>query len=60
LGQRDLKFLERMYAVYFVVVPYLILRVKAAAKAGADVGLVPCGTSFWLPLFRIGGVPLPG
>jgi Na+-driven multidrug efflux pump len=39
LGQRDLKFLERMYAVYFVVVPCLMLQVKKAAKTGADVGL---------------------
>jgi Na+-driven multidrug efflux pump len=39
LGQRDLKFLERMYAAYFVVVPYFMLQVKKAAKTGADVGL---------------------
>jgi Na+-driven multidrug efflux pump len=54
LGQRDLKFLERMYAVYFVVVPYLILRVKEAAKTGADVGLSSVWNIFLgYQLFRI-------
>eukprot|EP00553_Chaetoceros_curvisetus_P013457 CAMPEP_0204642336 /NCGR_PEP_ID=MMETSP0717-20131115/51633_1 /ASSEMBLY_ACC=CAM_ASM_000666 /TAXON_ID=230516 /ORGANISM="Chaetoceros curvisetus" /LENGTH=527 /DNA_ID=CAMNT_0051663099 /DNA_START=173 /DNA_END=1756 /DNA_ORIENTATION=- len=39
LGLRDLKFLGRIYAVFFSVVPILILRVKYAARAGAKVGL---------------------
>ncbi len=39
LGLRDLKFLGRIYAVFFSVVPLLILRVKYAARAGANVGL---------------------
>jgi hypothetical protein len=39
LGQRDLKFLERMYAVYFIAVPYRMLQVKKADRTGFDVGL---------------------
>jgi Na+-driven multidrug efflux pump len=35
LGQRDLKFLGRMYAVYFCVVPYLMLRIKSVAQRSA-------------------------
>jgi Na+-driven multidrug efflux pump len=54
LGQRDLKFLERMYAAYFVVVPYLMLQVKKAAKTGADVGLSSVWNIFLgYQLFRI-------
>lgn len=34
LGQKDLTFLGRMYAVYFAIVPWLMLRVKGAAQAG--------------------------
>lgn len=34
LGQKDLTFLGRMYAVWFAVVPALLLRVKAAALRG--------------------------
>ena len=40
LGLRDLKFLGRIYALFFSVVPFLILRLKYAARAGADVRLV--------------------
>ena len=43
LGQKDLSFLGKMYAGYFVVVPYFMLRVKSAALSGARVGL----TSVW-------------
>jgi Na+-driven multidrug efflux pump len=39
LAQKDLTFLGRMYAVYFVVVPYLMLRVKKAAMLGKAVQL---------------------
>ena len=54
LGQRDLKFLERMYAAYFIVVPYLMLQVKKAAKTGADVGLSSVWNIFLgYQLFRI-------
>eukprot|EP00980_Cylindrotheca_fusiformis_P023431 scaffold10476_cov142-Cylindrotheca_fusiformis.AAC.6 len=35
LGQKDLSFLGKMYAGYFFVVPYLMLRVKKAALAGS-------------------------
>jgi len=40
LGFRDLKFLGRIYAMIFVVVPMLMLRVKYAARAGASVSLL--------------------
>jgi Na+-driven multidrug efflux pump len=64
LGQRDLTFLGRMYAVYFCVVPYLMLRIKAAAQRSASLatagGLHPPPTlrSVWTlflayQLFRI-------
>lgn len=43
LGQKDLGFLGKAYAGYFVAVPYLMLRVKKAALSGANVGL----TSVW-------------
>lgn len=39
LGRKDLTFVGRMYAVWFVVVPYFMLRVKKAALAGRSVGL---------------------
>lgn len=35
LGQKDLNFLGRMYAVWFAVVPALLLRVKSAALRGS-------------------------
>lgn len=35
LGQKDLGFLGKMYAGFFVVVPYLMLRVKKAALTGS-------------------------
>jgi Na+-driven multidrug efflux pump len=35
LGQKDLGFLGKMYAGYFVAVPYLMLRVKKAALTGS-------------------------
>jgi Na+-driven multidrug efflux pump len=54
LGQRDLKFLGRMYAAYFVVVPYLMLQVKKAASTGAAVGLHSVWNIFLgYQLFRI-------
>jgi len=34
LGQRDLRFLGRMYGAYFVVVPWLMLRIKTAKNSG--------------------------
>lgn len=34
LGQKDLGFLGKMYALYFAVVPMIMLRVKRAALAG--------------------------
>lgn len=39
LGFRDLKFLGNIYAAFFIVVPALMLRLKYAARAGANVGL---------------------
>lgn len=40
LGQKDLGFLGKSYAVYFFAVPYFMLRVKKAALSGvADIGL---------------------
>jgi Na+-driven multidrug efflux pump len=44
LGQKDLGFLGKMYAIFFGAVPFLMLRVKRAALAGSkNVGL----TSVW-------------
>lgn len=39
LALRDLKFLGRIYALFFSVVPFLILRLKYIARNGAQVGL---------------------
>ncbi len=39
LGFKDLKFLGNMYAVFFVTVPALMLRLKYVAKAGSQVSL---------------------
>lgn len=39
LAQKDLTFLGRMYGAYFIVVPYLMMRVKWAALAGKKVQL---------------------
>jgi len=39
LGFRDLKFLGNIYAVFFVTVPMLMLRLKYAAKGGSKVNL---------------------
>lgn len=39
LAQKDLTFLGRMYAAYFVVVPYFMLRVKKAHMLGKPVQL---------------------
>jgi len=40
LGQKDLGFLGKAYALYFFVVPYFMLRVKKAALSGAaNIGL---------------------
>eukprot|EP00978_Attheya_sp_CCMP212_P020054 scaffold57009_cov50-Attheya_sp.AAC.3 len=55
LGQKDLTFLGRMYALYFAVVPWIMLQVKYAALSGSKrVDL----TSVWkiflgYQLFRI-------
>jgi len=47
LGQKDLGFLGKMYASYFFVVPYFMLRVKKAALSGAtNVGLSSVWTVF--------------
>jgi hypothetical protein len=35
LGQKDLSFLGKMYAAFFFVVPYFMLKVKRAALAGS-------------------------
>lgn len=55
LGQRDLTFLGRMYAVYFAVVPCLMLRIKAHAREGVRaVGLRSVWSLFLgYQLFRI-------
>ena len=55
LGQRDLSFLGRMYALYFVVVPAIMLQVKRAALAGCTkVGLLSVWEIFLgYQLFRI-------
>jgi Na+-driven multidrug efflux pump len=52
LGQKDLTFLGRMYAMWFAVVPYLMLRVKRAAisqasAVGRVVGKVVDLTTIW-------------
>jgi Na+-driven multidrug efflux pump len=43
LGQKDLGFLGKMYASYFVAVPFLMMRLKKAALLGAQLDL----TSVW-------------
>lgn len=54
LAQRDLKFLGRMYAGYFVVVPWLMLQIKSAAQAGRAVDLLSVWQLFLAyQLFRI-------
>jgi len=40
LGFKDLKFLGRIYAVFFAVVPMLMLRLKYVARAGKTVTLL--------------------
>ena len=40
LARKDLTFLGRMYAAYFVIVPYLMIRVKKAAMLGKPVQLL--------------------
>jgi Na+-driven multidrug efflux pump len=37
LGRKDLGFLGKSYAAYFLVVPYFMLRVKRAALAGTQI-----------------------
>ena len=37
LGQKDLGFLGKSYAAYFLIVPYFMLRVKRAALAGTRI-----------------------
>jgi len=46
LGRKDLGFLSKMYAGFFVVVPWCLLRVKRAALAGANVNLATVWTVF--------------
>jgi Na+-driven multidrug efflux pump len=55
LGRKDLAFLGKMYANFFVVVPFLMLRVKKAALAGAaGVGIRSVWTVFiGYQLFRL-------
>lgn len=40
LGYRDLKFLGRIYSLFFVVVPMLMLRLKRVAQIGVTVNLI--------------------
>jgi len=40
LGYRDLQFLGRIYSVFFVVVPMLMLRLKRVARVGLTVNLI--------------------
>ncbi|OEU09270.1 hypothetical protein FRACYDRAFT_228830 [Fragilariopsis cylindrus CCMP1102] len=40
LGLRDLKFLGRIYGIFFVVVPILMLRLKYIAKVGATNNII--------------------
>lgn len=56
LGRKDLSFLGKMYASFFVVVPFFMLRVKKAALAGAaGVSLSSVWTVFiGYQLFRLG------
>ena len=37
LGQRDLKFLRNMYAIFFFAVPACMLRLKSRARLGVQV-----------------------
>lgn len=47
LGQKDLGFLGKMYAAYFVAVPYFMMRVKRAALSGVQgIGLNSVWTVF--------------
>jgi Na+-driven multidrug efflux pump len=47
LGQKDLAFLGRMYALFFVVVPYFMMKVKDSALSGnTSVGLTSVWTVF--------------
>jgi Na+-driven multidrug efflux pump len=47
LGQKDLGFLGKSYATYFLGVPYFMLRVKKAALSGASgIGLTSVWTVF--------------
>jgi hypothetical protein len=39
LGCKDLNFLSRMYALYFIAMPYFMLRVKWASSLGQTVNL---------------------
>ncbi|VEU39799.1 unnamed protein product [Pseudo-nitzschia multistriata] len=39
LGFRDLKFLGNIYAIFFVTVPLLMLRLKYVANGGSPVNL---------------------
>lgn len=62
LGQRDLKFLGRMYAIYFAVVPWLMLRIKFLARQStaalattktAAVASAMTESSFTVPLLSV-------
>jgi len=47
LGQKDLGYLGKMYAAFFAVVPYIMLKVKKKALAGSKVvGLTSVWTVF--------------
>ncbi len=54
LGRKDLKFLGRMYGIFFAVVPICMLQIKRAAKLGRNVGLRTVWMTFLVyQLFRI-------
>jgi Na+-driven multidrug efflux pump len=47
MGQKDLAFLGRMYASFFVIVPYFMMKVKDSALSGnTNVGLTSVWTVF--------------
>lgn len=54
LGQKDLSFLGNMYAAFFFIMPYFMLKVKTAALAGMPVGLTSVWTVFLCyQIFRV-------
>jgi Na+-driven multidrug efflux pump len=54
LGRKDLKFLGRMYGIFFAVVPICMLQIKRAAQLGRNAGLRTVWMTFLVyQLFRI-------